>query len=239
VLFLLAATVFVTVRPSASLAVCNVNEQTGNCYGVTDFIPSGTYTGADAVIESDRLSVVSSSDFSANRLLICPGNFRCLWTVEEGWNIGRRDSCSDGCGSTGLTFYWAERPPSVACGDYHEHYGGYSTPVMGTAYHFKISYSGNGKWGIYLNNIFHSNTVSNCYDSNAATLETGGEISASSAEVDGSSTGLLKRGSDGQTWTYNWGNSSNTTTITSETPFCAWWGIPFQALSYITDGQPC
>ena len=59
-------------------------------------------------------------------------------------------------------------------------------------------------------------------------MEAGSETTDGSAHVTGSATTLQKRGSDGQTWSYDWGGSF----LTSDAPYSTSWISQYSGLSY-------
>ena len=179
----LAAAVVVGVMPGSATAGC--------CYGTAEWSPAGTYTGGLAALRASSFGLGSGSPFVVAPVWVLTSSSE--W-VEQG--LGRDPS-------HGLHWYWAE---SSNCAGYQEHFPGLSTSYS-TSYNSKISYNNGGKWAVYRNGSFVANS-STCHNSTVYHAATGIEASVSGDTGSGSSVSLQKRGSDGVTWSYNWGGAT-------------------------------
>jgi hypothetical protein len=197
-LAILGAVVAACTAFPASAFACSYSS---HCYGQAQWIPSGTYTGGLVWVKATRLYVTNTAD----------------WVTDEMWLITRSDPYADEWVEAGLahgtvdganhnrSFFWAEKNSQ---GTYAEHF--VQNISLDTVYYDKISYSGNGSWGIYLNGNQVGGSSYN-HGSVAGAFITGTEVVTNDALVSGTSTNMQKRGSDGQTWTYDWGGSIYTT----------------------------
>jgi hypothetical protein len=191
---LFAAVAIGGAMPATALACSS----TSHCYGLVDYDPSGTYTGGMAYLNASRLSVT---------------NPNAAWVNHEMWVTTNSNPNAYEWAEAGLThgvvagvnhgrsYFWAEQNTA---GSYAEHF--VQNISLGTTYIAKISYSGSGSWGIYLNGSRVGGTSSN-HGSVSGLLQTGGELITDNAQLTATSTNLQKRGSDNSTWSYDWPGS--------------------------------
>ncbi len=187
------ATLVVAAIAAPSATACSGS---AHCWGIAVWYPSTSYTGGLAWLKATRLSVSApAASMITNELWVVTGDSSANQWVEAGLYHG---SLIDGSGNR-RAFFWAERNSS---GLYAEHF--VQNISLDTTYYAKISHSGSGTWGIYLN----GNSVGgSTYGHNTWTrnLQTGGETTTDNAQLTGTSINLQKRSIDGQTWTYDWG----------------------------------
>ena len=88
----------------------------------------------------------------------------------------------------GRAFFWAEQN---SVGTYAEHF--VQTISLNTSYTAKISHSGSGSWGVYLNGTNVGGSSHN-HGTSANLLQTGAEAITNDALLTGTSTSLQKRG---------------------------------------------
>jgi hypothetical protein len=190
---LVAVVAACTAFPASAFA-CSYSS---HCYGEVEWFPPQTYTGGLVWVKATRLYVTNNAD----------------WVNHEMWVVTRSDPYANEWVEAGLmhgtvaggyhnrSSFWAE---VNSAGTYTEHY--VQNISLDTVYYDKISYSGNGSWGIYLNG---NQVGGSSYQHGSVTshLNTGGEVVTNTALLSGQSTNMQKRGSDGQTWTYDWGGS--------------------------------
>lgn len=169
-------------------------------HGIVYWYPSTSYTGGLAWLKATRLSVPTpASQVITNELWVVTGDSSANQWVEAGLYHG---SLIDGTG-THRGFFWAEKNGS---GLYAEHF--VQNIALDTTYYAKISYSGSGSWGVYLNgNAVGGSTLN--HNTWTRNLQTGGESTATNPNVQlsGTSINLQKRSIDGVSWSYDWGGS--------------------------------
>jgi hypothetical protein len=120
----------------------------------------------------------------------------------------------------GVCHFWAEQN---TVGSYAAHW--VQSDSLGTNYDSKISYSGSGRWTVYLGGGSIGESSAN-HASSVYQLSTGTEISTDGALVSGQSYSLQKRGSDNSSWSYNWPSD----TFVSNAPAQALWITQYQNL---------
>lgn len=169
-------------------------------HGIAYWYPSTSYTGGLAWLKATRLSVPSpATQVITNELWVVTGDSSANQWVEAGLYHG---SLIDGTG-VHRGFFWAERNSS---GLYAEHF--VQNVDLDTTYYAKISHSGSGSWGVYLNGnaVGGSTLAHNTWTRN---LQTGGESTHTGGSIllSGTSINLQKRSIDGVSWSYDWGGN--------------------------------
>lgn len=168
-----------------------------HCYGYASWDPPTTYTGGLASLNASRLSVSNpSSTWINHEMWVTTSAAGANQWVEAGLTHGLIDGTN-----YGRAFFWAEYNTS---GSYAEHF--VQNIALSTTYVAKISYSGSGSWGIYLN----GNQVggsSHDHGSYTGRLQVGGETLTDNAQLEAIATNLQKRGADNSSWSYDWGGS--------------------------------
>lgn len=147
-------------------------------------------------MNASRLSVSNpNSQWVTHEMWVATGTPGFQW-VEAGLAHGLVNGVN-----RGRSFFWAERN---SFGSYAEHF--VQNVSLSTTYVTKISYSGSGSWGIYLNGSQVGGTSHN-HGASAQRLDTGLEAHTSDALVTATSTELQKRLGDNSTWNYDWPGS--------------------------------
>lgn len=168
-----------------------------HCWAIAYWYPSTSYTGGLAWLEATRLSVPSpgAGQIVTNELWVVTGTYSATQWVEAGLYHG---SLIDGTGPR-RAFFWGEQN---SAGLYAEHF--VQNISLDTTYYAKISHSGSGSWGVYLNgNAVGGSTVN--HNTWTRDLETGAETNIDNALLSGTSVNLQKRSIDGVSWSYDWG----------------------------------
>lgn len=163
------------------------------CYGTANWTPSGTYTGGLSSLTASSFSQSAGSDHVVGTIWVLTSASEF---VEQGIGLDQQN---------GLHWYWAELS-NCGSGTYQEHITALSVSYN-TAYNSKISYNTGGKWAVYRNGSFVSNSTT-CHSTTVHSASTGLEASLSGDTGSGTSASLQKRGSDGVTWSYNWGGAT-------------------------------
>jgi hypothetical protein len=208
----LATTAAVGLATASDAQACSLGS---HCHAIANWDPSGTFDGGLSQLTTSRLTNNGSSDdFVTSELWVIDsfGNFK--W-VEEGAIAGRNGS---------RRWFWAE---SCSLFDFDFH----STTLsftLGTLYAAKISYSGNGYWGVYRDGS-QLTGGRNCHGSTADGMQTGSESTHNAQVVSGTAINLQKRASSSGSWSYNWGGS---TFGPPDSPMTGGWLTQYQALWY-------
>jgi hypothetical protein len=182
-----------------------------HCYGRLDWAPAGTYTGGLANLKVTRLTVSNPSSNFADTEMWAVTDGMYAW-VEGGLVYGVTEG-----GNHGLAIFWAEEN---TIGSYAEHY--VQNASYGAGYSTKISYSGSGRWSVYLNGARVGESSAN-HSGSLTHLVTGAELTANDARVTGTMQALQKRASDNVSWSYNW----PTTAFLRNPPATAGWAIQY------------
>lgn len=177
-----------------------------HCYGILDWAPSGSYDGAIAYLTATRLTTSApASRFVDHEMWVNTDS--AAW-VEAGLTHGAINGVNHG-----RAFFWAEQN---TVGSYAEHF--VQTISLGTTYIAKISYSGSGRWGVYLNGTNLGASSAN-HSATTFDLQTGAELEANDDIVSGTMGSLQKRAASAGTWSYNWPS----TNFVQNSPATAGW----------------
>jgi hypothetical protein len=181
-----AATAFVAA-PSA--LACSPSS---HCYGRVNWTtPASTYTGSIAYLTASRLSVSNpNSQFITHEMWDVTDSVTA-W-VEAGLTVGPINGVNHG-----LAIFWAE---ANTVGSYAEHY--VQNASLNTTYIVKISHSGSGSWGVYLNGTSVGGSSHN-HSTALTDLAAGLELVSNDATATGTMTGLQKR-TTSNSWNYGW-----------------------------------
>jgi hypothetical protein len=170
-----------------------------------NWAPAGTYTGGLAWLNATRLSVTDpNSQFVDHEMwAVTDGSY--AW-VEAGLTVGPINGVNHG-----VAIFWAEN----TVGSYAEHY--VEPASLNAAYPTKISYSGSGRWTVYINGGSVGESSAN-HSASLSHLAAGAELETNDAHVSGTMTALQKRATD-NSWSYNW----PTTNFDRNAPATAGW----------------
>lgn len=178
-----------------------------HCYAVAKWdlvrFVGPTYTGALAYIKTEHLvTPTPSSDLATNQLWVgTNGAFGTF--VETGVIHGAVLNPDES--RTDIRWFWGEKY-GPAPNEYLFHSRNLPGFAYNATYAAKISFSGNGYFGVYRDGAFLANSTPNHYPP-VSTMDAGTEHTSNGISS-GSASCLQKRHSDNTSWSYTWNDNT-------------------------------
>ena len=185
---------------------CDVNT---HCLGRNRFLFNG-HGGSAYVAVNPFSNADTCISFIAAPIWVSTSYSNFFYFVEQGIMRGTSPPYNGGC--LGLHWYWVDS--RVCCG-IDIHHTSLATS-LNTTYQPKITWSGNGNWGLYRDGTYFASSINNgcCSD----ILQAGVEVASSAVVAIDGAYGTFQKKTLSDTWNYQWPG-----TITADSPVTAGW----------------